>query len=110
MTAQAHPSAPHQEYWIADSGSTNYMSADLSYLFVATPFTHTEQIATENGVGLHGKHYRCILDDFSWAPFGSWEMRLGDGKSITFPYLVSQSMRNGFLAHEKARGNVYVAI
>lgn len=56
MTAQAHPSAPHQEYWIADSGFTNYMSADLSYLFVATPFTHTEHIATENGVGLHVAH------------------------------------------------------
>jgi len=38
-------------------------------------------------------------------PFGSWEKRLRDEKLIVFPCLVSLSMRNDCLVHEKVKSS-----
>ncbi|XP_021815955.1 uncharacterized protein LOC110758400 [Prunus avium] len=56
MTAQVHPSMPQQEYWIADSGATNHMTADISNISVAAPYPTNETIATANGAGIHIAH------------------------------------------------------
>ncbi|TQE12567.1 hypothetical protein C1H46_001779 [Malus baccata] len=56
MHANYQPSAPQEQFWVADTGATSHMTSDLSNLNFATPFTGTESITTANGSGLQISH------------------------------------------------------
>ncbi|XP_048447844.1 trihydrophobin-like [Pyrus x bretschneideri] len=51
MNATYQPSAPHEQFWVADTGATSYMTSDLANLNLATPFTGNDIITTASGSG-----------------------------------------------------------
>lgn len=54
---------------------------------------------------IHASHIRgMLIVFFLHVTFGLWERRLGDGKSIAFPYLVSPDMGSGCMKNGKIRG------
>ncbi|CAL8999831.1 unnamed protein product [Prunus brigantina] len=55
MSAQ-FSSSPHHEVWIADSGATNHMTADISNLSAPTPYSNSDAITAANGEGLAIAH------------------------------------------------------
>ena len=47
---------PSSSVWLADSGATNHMSADLSNLSLVAPYPATDRVQTANGEGLLVSH------------------------------------------------------
>lgn len=55
--AQPHPQSPathmtaSSPVWIADTGATNHMTADLSNLSLSSPYPAEDTVQTANGEG-----------------------------------------------------------
>ncbi|KFL89552.1 hypothetical protein AmDm5_1575 [Acetobacter malorum] len=56
MHANYQPSAPLDQFWVADTGATSHMTSDLTNLTQATPFLGADTITTASGSGLPISH------------------------------------------------------
>lgn len=56
MLANYQPSAPQEQFWIADTSATSYMTSELSILNMATPFTVADTINIASGSSLLISH------------------------------------------------------
>ncbi|KAM2104388.1 hypothetical protein ACFX1R_014988 [Malus domestica] len=52
MHAHPQPSAPEQQFWLADTGATTHMTSELANLELAAPYKGTDTITTASGTGL----------------------------------------------------------
>ncbi|KAM2969511.1 hypothetical protein FF2_016605 [Malus domestica] len=53
MHANHQPSAPTEQFWIADTGATSHMTSELANLDLSTPYQGSDTITTASGAGLH---------------------------------------------------------
>ncbi|KAM1803983.1 hypothetical protein ACFX12_029902 [Malus domestica] len=51
MHTNYQPSAPQEQFWVADTGATSHLTSNLSNLTLATPLTGTDTITTASGAG-----------------------------------------------------------
>ncbi|CAL8995416.1 unnamed protein product [Prunus brigantina] len=56
MSAMTVEANSPKDFWIADYGATNHMTADMNNLSVASPYTSSEAITAANGEGLAISH------------------------------------------------------
>ncbi|TQE01264.1 hypothetical protein C1H46_013171 [Malus baccata] len=56
MNTTFSPSAPQEQFWVADTGATSHMTSDLSNLNLAAPFSGTDTVTTASGSGLPISH------------------------------------------------------
>ncbi|KAI5316599.1 hypothetical protein L3X38_036306 [Prunus dulcis] len=56
MSAMYAQASPSQEVWIADSGATNHMTADISALSTPASYPNADTITAANGAGLNIAH------------------------------------------------------
>ncbi|XP_050108482.1 uncharacterized protein LOC126587451 [Malus sylvestris] len=51
MHVQHQPSAPEEQFWVADTGATSHMTSDLANLELAQPYHGNDTITTASGAG-----------------------------------------------------------
>ncbi|KAM2076238.1 hypothetical protein TB1_038393 [Malus domestica] len=51
MNTTFSPSAPQEQFWVADTGVTSHMTSDLSNLNLAAPFSGNDTVITASGSG-----------------------------------------------------------
>ncbi|CAN6715377.1 unnamed protein product [Malus baccata var. baccata] len=49
MHANYQPSAPTEQFWVADTGATSHMTSDLANLDLSTPYQGSDTITTASG-------------------------------------------------------------
>ncbi|KAM1337683.1 hypothetical protein ACFX2H_041485 [Malus domestica] len=50
-TQSSEPSAPHQQFWLTDSGTSSHMTTDMSNMSLASPYPTNEMIQSASGAG-----------------------------------------------------------